>query len=241
MDRRLVWIVGIITSGTVLVAGFLGWQRAFQYERLFHLVRLDPLGLNTVRSTPTMPATIVFVGDSRAAAWPAPTGFTIDNRGVPGHTTIQTRLSYPLLVSPLKPQWVIIQVGVNDLTALEVFPHDAEMIIQNTITNLRAIIDLARTDGSRVILTTIFPLGPNPFERINPGTGLIVTGIERVNSAIRAMAAPDVLIFDSSAVLAANDGFVAEGYRLDLLHINQAGYRALNEALGPLLTTHIGP
>jgi GDSL-like Lipase/Acylhydrolase. len=139
-------------------------------------------------------------------------------------------------VSPLQPALVIIQVGVNDLVALPLLANDAESIVQTTIANLRAMVDMARTDGSRVILTTIFPLGPDLFSHLDPGTGQIQTAIEQVNAAIRAMSAPDVIIFDSAAILADASGYVAEAYRADLLHINPKGYQVLNEALSMLLT-----
>ncbi|WP_298816323.1 SGNH/GDSL hydrolase family protein [Chloroflexus sp.] len=239
MIRRF-YLLGLALFGAACLAGILAWQRARHYERLFHLVRLDPLGLTAIDATPTTSARFVFFGDSRAAAWPAPAGFTIVNRGVPGHTTAQARLRYVMHVSPLKPELVIVQVGVNDLTALAVFERDTETIIQTTIANLRAIVDLARSEGSRVIVTTIFPLGPNAFERLDPATSLIQSAIMRVNEAIAALAAPDVIVFDSAALLAGVDGYVAEPYQTDLLHINAEGYRVLNEALGRLLAEYTG-
>lgn len=233
------WIIGLALAGAICLGGVWAWQRARHYERLFHLVRLDPLGLTTFGSEPATAAPIVLFGDSRAAAWPAPAGYTIVNRGIPGHTSTQARLRYRWHVSQLKPKLVIIQAGVNDLTALAVFGHEEEDIVQATIANLSAIVNEARSDGSRVILTTIFGLGPNAFERLDPATAQIQAAIERVNQAIRDMAAPDVVIFDSAAILADESGFVAEQYRDDLLHINAAGYRVLNEALGNLLAEQL--
>jgi lysophospholipase L1-like esterase len=218
------------------IGGFVVWQRARHFERLFYLTRLDPIGLNMIRNEPSSTAPIVMFGDSRAAAWPAPTGFFITNRGVPGHTSTQSLLRYRMHVSPLQPALVIIQVGVNDLVALPLLANDAESIVQTTIANIGEMVDLARVDGSRVILTTIFPLGPDLFSHLDPGTGQIQTAIEQVNAAIRAMSAPDVIIFDSAALLADASGYVAEAYRADLLHINPKGYQVLNEALWRLLT-----
>jgi len=218
------------------IGGFVVWHRARHFERLFYLTRLDPIGLNMIRNEPSSTAPIVMFGDSRAAAWPAPTGFFITNRGVPGHTSTQSLLRYRMHVSPLQPALVIIQVGVNDLVALPLLANDAESIVQTTIANIGEMVDLARVDGSRVILTTIFPLGPDLFSHLDPGTGQIQTAIEQVNAAIRAMSAPDVIIFDSAALLADASGYVAEAYRADLLHINPKGYQVLNEALWRLLT-----
>jgi len=218
------------------IGGFVVWQRARHFERLFYLTRLDPIGLNMIRNEPSSTAPIVMFGDSRAAAWPAPTGFFITNRGVPGHTSTQSLLRYRMHVSPLQPALVIIQVGVNDLVALPLLANDAESIVQTTIANIGEMVDLARVDGSRVILTTIFPLGPDLFSHLDPGTGQIQTAIEQVNAAIRAMSAPDVIIFDSAALLADASGYVAEAYRADLLHINPKGYQVLNESLWRLLT-----
>ncbi len=238
MSHRLC-LLGLVLLGAVCLAGLIAWQRARHYERLFHLVRLDPLGLTAAKDGPAQPSRIVFFGDSRAAAWPALAGFASTNRGVPGHTTMQARLRYTMHVSPLKPELVIVQVGVNDLTALAVFNDDAEAIIQTTIANLRAIVDQARAENSKVIVTTIFPLGPNIFERLDPATARIQAAIGRVNEVIATLAGPDVIVFDSAALLADTEGYVAEPYRTDLLHINTEGYRVLNEALSRILTTHL--
>ncbi|WP_298405003.1 SGNH/GDSL hydrolase family protein [uncultured Chloroflexus sp.] len=105
--------------------------------------------------------------------------------------------------------------------------------------NLGTIVNKARSNGSRVILTTIFGLGLNACERLDPATVQIQAAIERVNRTIRHIAAPNVVIFDSVAILADESGFVAEQYRDDLLHINAAGYRVLNEALGNLLAAQL--
>ena len=229
-------LLGLVLLGMTCIGGFVVWHRARHFERLFYLTRLDPIGLNMIRNEPSSTAPIVMFGDSRAAAWPAPTGFFITNRGVPGHTSTQSLLRYRMHVSPLQPALVIIQVGVNDLVALPLLANDAESIVQTTIANIGEMVDLARVDGSRVILTTIFPLGPDLFSHLDPGTGQIQTAIEQVNAAIRAMSAPDVIIFDSAALLADASGYVAEAYRADLLHINPKGYQVLNEALWRLLT-----
>lgn len=236
LTRRL-WLIWLAVLGVVCLGGLLAWQRARHFERLFHLTRLDPLGLTAISNDRSPSARIVMFGDSRAAAWPTPTGFTMVNRGVPGHTSAQARLRYPIHVSPLKPELVIMQVGVNDLAALAILDDDddSEAITQATIANLREMLTLACNDGSRVILTTIFPLGPNALERLDPSTGRITAAIIRVNQAIHAMAAPDVIIFDSAAILADETGYVAEPFRDDLLHINAAGYRLLNERLVALL------
>jgi lysophospholipase L1-like esterase len=234
---RWLWLIWLAVLGVVCLGGLLAWQRARHFERLFHLTRLDPLGLTAISNDRSPSARIVMFGDSRAAAWPPPDGFTMVNRGVPGHTSAQARLRYRLHVSPLKPELVIMQVGVNDLAALAILDDDddSEAITQATIANLREMLTLARNDGSRVILTTIFPLGPNALERLDPSTSRITAAITRVNQAIHAMAAPDVIIFDSAAILADETGYVAEPFRDDLLHINAAGYRLLNERLVTLL------
>ncbi len=236
---RILWAIGLTILGVICLGGLLAWQRARHFERLFHLVRLDPLGTAALRSDlPLSPAPrIVFFGDSRAAAWPAPhlPDRSIINRGVPGHTSAQARLRYPLHVSPLKPAIVVVQAGVNDLTALAVFTGDADRIIQSVIDNLRAIVAQARAEGSTVVLTTIFPLGPNNFERLDPATQRINAAIAQVNAAISAMAAPEVIIFDSAALLADDTGYIDERYRDDLLHINAEGYRVIGEALTEML------
>lgn len=68
-------------------------------------------------------------------------------------------------MAPLQPDIVILQVGINDLKTLPLFPERQEEIIANCKTNIQQIVDKSLQADASVILTTIFPLGQLPIER----------------------------------------------------------------------------
>lgn len=227
----------VAACGLSLAANAFLLARARHFERMFYLARLDPLGLGAFDGAPpggggAQGRRVVFFGDSRAADWHAPplTGAEILNRGIPGHTSAQALLRFDAHVAPLKPDVVVVQVGANDLASLALLRQDRERIVAATRQNIAAIVAKARAGGAEVVLTTIFPLAASPWpERAVQGA------IAEVNGALRAMAAPGVLVLDADAVLAGPDGYVLPAYAEDDLHLAPAGYAALNAALAPLL------
>jgi lysophospholipase L1-like esterase len=238
---RIAQFVGLLAAPLLIsLAGNLFLlQRSRSYERLFHMVRLDPLGTNafeeeTMSLDPTTQTRVVFYGDSRAAFWtkPALPGVQIVNRGVPGHSTLQALLGFDQLIAPLEPDIVLIQVGVNDLTAIGMFPQQRDRIVNDTREQIIAAVERSQSIGARVILTTIFPAAGTGWFRDDR----LQAAITEINAALVELAGPDVVVFDTAAVLTGPDGFVRPAYAEDELHLSAAGYAALNEALVPLLS-----
>lgn len=208
-------------------------------ERHFFLTRLDPIGLSAYPGDPP-PLTgprVVFYGDSRARQWAlpaAPAGVTYLGRGVDGQSSRQALLRYDAHVAPLRPDVLVIQVGVNDLISIRLLERDREAIIADAVANIAALVARARADGATVVLTTIFPAAaPSLAERLSPSSSAAAVG--EVNAALQPLAAPGVIILDSAAVLADERGLVRDEYRADRWHLNPAGYAALNAALAPIL------
>ncbi|HRV94020.1 MAG TPA: GDSL-type esterase/lipase family protein, partial [Anaerolineae bacterium] len=130
---------------------------------------------------------------------------------------------------------LIVQVGINDLKTIPLFPDRQATIVEQTKTNVAQIVELARQDKSTVILTTIFPLGEVPLERRLFWSPEVRRSIEAVNVFFHTLESDEVVIFDTAAVLADKMGTVKLEYSQDLLHLNPAGYRALNQRLIELL------
>jgi lysophospholipase L1-like esterase len=59
--------------------------------------------------------------------------------------------------------------------------------------------------------------------------------IKEVNDYLRGLSAENVLILDTVPLLADETGFIRDDFAHDFLHINSAGYAALNSALSDLL------
>ncbi|MBP7692362.1 MAG: hypothetical protein KA764_10615 [Anaerolineales bacterium] len=204
-----------------------------------NITRLDPLGLNTYPALEGASAApvIVFFGDSRAADWPAPAlaHGTVINRGIGAQTTAQVLGRFQAHVAPLKPQVVVIQAGINDLKTIPLFPEQKAAIIQACQDNLRQIVALALNTGARVVVTTIFPLGALPLERRLFWSDDVAAAIAEVNAYLATLAGERVTVLDTGAVLVNSEGSVDPQYSRDFLHLNPAGYAALNQAIAGLI------
>lgn len=234
----LFLIVALLLS---LVANRALLQRARSYERLFNMMRRDPLGLEQfeMSENSALQGSVVFFGDSRARQWPVPParqpGAVYANRGIDGHTSTQARLRFDAHVRPLQPRVVVVQVGVNDLVGIPLLPEQRDTIVAETQANIAAIVAAARDAQAVVILTTIFPPAHTTFADWLSNAAEVAGAIDEVNAFLKTLAGDDVLVMDTAVVLADDRGRVRDEYRLDLWHLSPEGYAALNQALTPLL------
>jgi lysophospholipase L1-like esterase len=238
-------VVGVLLVAS-LWANWLLYQESNGNYRDLNRVRLDPLGLRVFATEDPEAAragglpVVVFYGDSRAAEWTAPeglTGYHFINRGIGAQTTTQILGRFAQDVAPLQPEVVILQAGINDLKTLPLFPDDAAWIVQNTKDNLARMVALAREAGAQqVILTTIFPSGAIPLERQLVWSPAVGEAVDEVNRYITSLEQEGVTIMATAPILADASGVVAGTYSRDALHLNAAGYAALNQELARLLT-----
>jgi lysophospholipase L1-like esterase len=233
----LLLILNISLAGNLWL-----FQRSDQYYRELHATRLDPLGLNAYASAPPSTSrdpqvyqhTIVFFGDSRAADWPAPTDFPnvlFLNRGIGAQTSAQAVGRFNVQIPPLHPDLIVIQVGINDLKTIPLFPDQATQIVADCKTHIRQLVEQARRIQATVIVTTIMPVGQLPLERRLYWSEAVRSAIAEVNASIESLQGPEVIVLDTTAVLADAQGQLREDYSRDFLHLNEAGYAALNQML----------
>ncbi|WP_052812756.1 SGNH/GDSL hydrolase family protein [Desulfonatronum thioautotrophicum] len=208
-----------------------------------HATRLDGLGqMSFQEQAPAFPddrPVVLFFGDSRAAAWPAPTLAQADvqiiNRGIGGQTTSQVRCRFDQHVLELDVDVLVLQVGVNDLRAIPAFPDQQERILQQTVTNINWMVERASKKDIQVVITTIFPLGKLGIFRTLFWKDTVSDAILTVNTHLLDLAGPNVHILDSGSILADAHGVVHRRYSADYLHINHRGYAALNSKLVSIL------
>jgi len=140
----LVFILGGSLAGNVVI-----YRQLVETCRELALVRLHPLGpLGQKKGDPSRqqilqgpPAgkRIVFFGDSRIQMWhPLPTipHAVLINNGIGGQTTAQCLVRIDNDVVALKPELVVIQVGINDLKYIGLFPHRQSKIANNCFDNI---------------------------------------------------------------------------------------------------------
>ena len=241
MTRNSKLAIALLSIALVAAIGaaFYLFQQGQDYYLQLNLTRLDPLGLNTYASAKEQAhqPIIVFFGDSRAANWIAPEikGATIVNRGIGAQTTAQVLGRFQHDLAPLKPKIVVLQVGINDLKTIPLFPEQKDAIIRICKGNIRQIAELSQRIGARVVITTIFPLGVLPLERRLFWSDDVAAAITEVNAYLEALAGDQVVILDSGKILANSQGVVDPKYSQDFLHLNSEGYAALNQGIVGLL------
>ena len=135
MKKRYLLILLATTLASLVLNIFL-FNQARRYYVELNETRLDPLGLDAYHPDTKMssntPFKALFYGDSRAANWPAPdkdNSITYLNRGIAAQTTAQAWLRFQYHVPPLKPQVMILQIGINDLKTIPLFPERRAAII----------------------------------------------------------------------------------------------------------------
>ena len=180
---------------------------------------------------------VVFLGDSRAQAWPAPQSdrFVFTNRGMSGQTTAQVLGRFSDDIPILDPNIIVIQVGINDLTAIPTLPNQQRKIISQCKRNLQELTKQSEALGATVIITTIFPIRNTFFPWQTFGSDAVAKSVDEVNQFINSLSRENVIVMDTFEILADTDGNLKSKYGLDTLHINAQGYQALNEALSEIL------
>jgi lysophospholipase L1-like esterase len=245
MSAKKVNAASLFLLGLLIASVGLNFY-LFSFARRYYLqlngLRLNPIGLDAFSNEEqieglTRNVEVVFFGDSRAASWVAPEidGFEFLNRGISSQSSVQVRLRYDDHVRPLPVDVLIVQVCINDLKTIGLFPEHKKKIIENCQNSIREITELAREQGAVVILTTVFPVGQVPLERRLFWSDDIPAAVVEVNRFIDSLGGEGVIIFDAYSILADERGELRASYRFDELHLNSAGYEALNRELVDLL------
>lgn len=247
MRRRLPWLLLILCFLLLCVSlagnGLLLFYSMQTYRGL-NATRLDPLNLSYFPVQPTEDArddqkvTAVFFGDSRAAQWPTPKGLSdihFVDRGIGAQTSAQIAGRFDAHIRPLRPDILIVQMCINDLKTVALFPAQQEEIIANCQNNITQVVDKATVMGTTVILTTVFPVGDFPWQRCLVWSPEIDTAVTTTNQFIRTLADDNVLILDAYNLLADESGRLQPQFAADELHLNQDGYAQLNAELSKIL------
>lgn len=236
----LISFILLILGGSI-VLNIILYNQAKKYYLQVNETRLDPFGLNhypiNLKKAVDNKIRVVFFGDSRADGWTSPniSGYEFINRGIHAQTSVQTVQRFASHVGSLQPNIVIIQVGVNDLKTVPLFPERRELIVANCQINIKQIVEESKNLGATVILTTIFPVGEVPIQRKPFWSDDIRLAVNEVNAYIATLASDKVIIFDAFSILADNQGMMLQKYSKDELHLNNQGYVILNKELVQLL------
>jgi len=166
---------------------------------------------------------VVFYGDSITDAWgrrPATGTFfpgkPYVNRGISGQTTAQMVVRFHQDVVDLHPKAVIILAGTNDV-AENTGPMTPEM----TLDDFRAMAEMARANGIKVVIASIPPAGEFPWRK---GLGP-APKIRALNAKLEAWCRSEGIVWvDYYSALADESGAMKPGLSLDGVHPTAAGY-----------------
>ena len=195
-------------------------------------IRSDTAGLMKHREVPTKGGRplLLVTGDSRAAAvGDEPLGrFTIENRGLPGQTSIELVARIGRDLAQLRPDHAAVIIGVNDIKAIQRTPDE----IRGTITSIHELIDI--TDAMRVPMTIcmVWPAAATASFRgllLPPGFNAMV---DELNEGIREAAAnSDVTLIHIEDLLSEDGTTVRSEFAEDALHLNSRGNEILRKSI----------
>ena len=180
----------------------------------------------------------MFAGDSDVELWdplPEVDGCQIVARGLGGDRTGDLLLRLQRDVIDLKPAVAVVTIGGNDLEDLAVLPDREDALVTICERNIRVIVDRLRQQRIQVVLLTILPYGDLDAAEALTWSNATYDAVERVNAMIRTLGGPGVTVVDCDPLLARPDGHRKPAYSHDMIHLNTAGYQALDEALLPVL------
>jgi lysophospholipase L1-like esterase len=241
----------VIAIFAIVLIGYFGlnfWLlENNQRSTITEPLSFDPYGLNIYPSQPasnrdlTKPL-VVFFGDSRSRAWTAIANISFEfiNRGIDGQTTNQVLGRVSAHVATLSPQFVVVQVGINDLKDIATFPNELKSIVSGCKQNIQKIVEqLSKGRKTTVILTTIFPVPELTQSRRLYWSEDVDRAIIEVNQYIKSLEGDRVIILDAASLLADEGGKIRQIYSLDFLHLNNNGYTMLNDELSKILINQV--
>jgi acyl-CoA thioesterase-1 len=167
---------------------------------------------------------VVFYGDSITDSWAKwfPMMFPgkpYVGRGIGGQTTLQMLIRFRQDVIALQPTAVVILAGTNDLAG-NMGPTTLEMIENN----LALMVELAKANGIRVVLSSVLPVCDYPWERGLEPAPKIVT----LNAWMREYASTHGVVYlDYHSAMADERAGMKDGISTDGVHPNEAGYRIM--------------
>ena len=166
---------------------------------------------------------VIFIGDSITENWkiadPSLFSSTVLDRGIGGQTTPQILLRFNQDVVALRPQVVHIMAGTNDISGNTGAVTD-EAIVQN----IRAMIDIAKTNGINVVLASITP-SKQFIARPNVDPSPRIAAVNR--ALVKLAVEKKITYVDYFPALVDSRGGLAEALGNDGLHPNRDGYAAM--------------
>jgi lysophospholipase L1-like esterase len=170
------------------------------------------------------------------SSFPEIAGMEVVRRGINGETTAQMRMRFESDVLALRPDVVVLQMGINDLTGIGVLPGRKAAIVAQCAENISFFVDTLASHNIRTLLLTIIPPGEPDLMRQWVWSDEIAGATAEVNR--RMIQLPwrgGVQVVDTGTALADAAGRPRAGVYADTLHLTPRGYEFLNAVIAPLV------
>ena len=177
---------------------------------------------------------VVFMGNSITEGWVKirPDFFEENGyigRGIGGQTSYQFVVRFRPDVINLKPKLVVINAGTNDV-AENTGPFD----LQNTFGNIVSMVELAKTNKIKVILTSVLPaakFGWNKSIKDAPAK------IEALNALIKEYAKKNKIPYVDyyTPMVTGADRALNPAYSKDGVHPTAEGYEVMEALIKPAI------
>lgn len=183
---------------------------------------------------------VVLFGDSRIEEWsglPASGPYEFVNRGIGNETTAQMlgRLENDIIA--LRPEVVVLQLGVNDLKSIGILRQSGHSgkIGQQTQERIKEIATRLRDAGITTVISTIFPVAEISWRRRLFWSSETEAWIARINRwLLEGGLGAGIHVWDCDAFFT-RDGRMDRAFARDTLHLNPAGYQELSSRLLPVI------
>lgn len=181
------------------------------------------------------PDRVVLLGNSITDNWPKfrPEFFTSNGlvgRGISGHTSYQFLVRFREDVVNLKPLAVVINAGTNDVAE-----NQYPFLPQQTLGNIKSMVELARANNIKVILTSVLPADHFGWRKEMTG---VAEKVQKLNDLIHDYAEAEGIPYVDYHSLMVNPGTggMRAGLSSDGVHPNADGYAIMEAAILPVIT-----
>ena len=145
-------------------------------------------------------------------------------RGISGQTTLQMLSRFRADVIDLKPEYVAILAGINDIAR-----NAGYISVEHTFGNLVSMVELAQANGIKPVMCTLCPAREIGWRR---RVGDPRPMIAQLNALITEYAAAHgIPLADYHGAMCTPDGAMLPPLEADAVHPNLEGYKVMEEAL----------
>ena len=237
--RNFLLALSIAANIVLTLTCLIAFQKLTTVYTDYRHFRTLPVGVSNAGTLASTDNAVVLFGDSRVELWtplPALSGKNIFNAGVVGETTTEMRRRFDNDVLRHNPQTVVIQAGVNDLTASVTRNIPTPMLVRERMfENLEYFVSTLTAAGTQVVLTSIIPNKDlNPLRKLFWHPTLQQT-ITSSNQKLRQLAEKHQAIWlDIDDVFVDTENEVRTDLYMDTLHIKSEAYAQINRRLNEL-------